>query len=67
MNRWEYLEVECDAETVRRVNFLEPSDSKTKPLVAEYVDQLGADGWELVSASAISSRFSTLWFKRQRP
>jgi hypothetical protein len=62
MQRWEYLYVvyvlgRGDALRVYRVQDRMIRDG---PLVHDYVDQLGQEGWELVGIDQ-----GTLWFKRR--
>ena len=73
MTRWEYLKVETDYDNhldrVHRVNDAELADWKKGPAVSAYVNQLGAEGWEIVSGTSFAVAMAVvpsrvLWFKR---
>ena len=75
MIRWEYLKVETDYDShldrVHRVNDAELPDWKKGPAVSEYVNRLGAEGWELASTTSWAVSMAVvpgrvLWFKRPR-
>lgn len=74
MGDWKYLKVECDYDhdfyRVKRVNGVELPNWKMGPPDVEYANQLGADGWELVSSHPASGAYVhsfALWFKRPSP
>jgi hypothetical protein len=71
VNRWECLKVDVgwgnNADHVWRINDVELPNWKKGPSPSEYVNTLGAEGWELVSdASHGVSSVAVLWFKRPR-
>lgn len=71
---WEYLLVsfqEYKGWRPRFVNGQEVADWMSAPIVHEYVNQLGEDGWELTSASAGQSLYGLtdrrqMYFKRPK-
>jgi hypothetical protein len=73
-DKWEYLVVslqEYKGWRPRYVNGQELADWMDAPLVHDYVNQLGKEGWELVSASSGQSLYGLtdrhqLYFKRTK-
>ncbi|HVB22742.1 MAG TPA: hypothetical protein VNG51_12430 [Ktedonobacteraceae bacterium] len=62
MTRWAYLEISVDPQTgrVTHIDGKEVTNPQTAPLARQVRNQLGSEGWELVSAQA------TPWiFKRE--
>jgi hypothetical protein len=72
--QWEYLLVSCQEYRgwrPRYVNGQELVDWMDAPLIHDYLDQLGTEGWELTSASAGQSLYGLtdrhqLYFKRPK-
>lgn len=72
--RWEYLVVSLQNYRGWRPRFINGQEIRNwahAPVIHEYVDQLGEDGWELVAASAgkqvyASSDQYQLFFKRAK-
>lgn len=71
---WEYALVSCQdykGWRPRYINGHELSDWTNGPLIHEYIEQMGADGWELAAASSGerlygSSDLHQLYFKRPK-
>jgi hypothetical protein len=66
---WEYLEVvfrDYRGWRPRVVNGRESGAWKNAPTLVDYLKQLGADGWELVSMSSPVHNEKEAYFKRQK-
>jgi len=61
---WEYLEVRRGGSHPRSVNGRDLANPKDGPVFWDFVNELGAAGWELV---AVDSDHASWIFKRRRP
>jgi len=70
MQKWEYLYDDCEADRGLRpkyINHQEQRNWKNGPFLAEYINRLGAEGWELVSFVRVANILNLeLIFKRQK-
>jgi hypothetical protein len=67
---WEYREVivrDYRGWRVRFVDGRERSNWKNGPTLREYLEQVGKEGWELVSLSERHHNQKTAYFKRAKP
>jgi hypothetical protein len=70
MQRREYQELITDMQggpRVRYVNDQEQPDWQKGPRVAEYLTQLGAEGWEIVSVCMYGGPWAPRMYTLQRP
>ncbi len=68
--QWEYLEVvyrDYRGWRARIVNGVEQGDWKASPTLIEHLNQLGAEGWELVAMSERYNNHKEAYFKRPKP
>jgi hypothetical protein len=59
MQRWEYNHFSADILPWKEMKV---GDRKVK--ICDFVDQLGATGWELVSVVVVPPALCVYWFKR---
>lgn len=68
--QWEYREVvfrEFRGWRPRYVDGRERWDWKEAPVILDYLQQAGADGWELVNVGEVHNYQKTAYFKRPKP
>jgi hypothetical protein len=67
--RWQYMEVvfrDYGGYRPRYLNGEEQEGWKKAPVIHEYLNQLGAEGWELVGVGSREDREMPTYFKRQQ-
>jgi hypothetical protein len=67
--QWEYMEVvfhDYDGYRPRYVNGVEQTGWKQLPVIHEYLNQRGAEGWELVGLGSRHKRDMSAYFKRPK-
>jgi hypothetical protein len=66
---WEYMEVvfrDYGGYRPRTINGQEQPDWKRSPVIHEYLNQLGEQGWELAGVGSRENREMPVYFKRPR-
>ena len=71
MQEWQYLVLTMDLAGGDRMrarwkNHAEIPNWKQGPEFYDYLDQLGIEGWEMVTAGALLTRHTSFVFKRPR-
>ena len=67
--RWEYMEVvfrDYDGYRPRRVNGEEQRGWKSSPVIFQYLNQLGEEGWELVGVGGRHNDEMPAYVRRQK-
>ncbi len=64
--KWEYLIVEINTGRVSRINKVNISLTEREE-ESDYLQKMGDEGWELVSAIETYSHNQRLYFKRPKP
>ena len=69
MQRYEYRELVTDVQEGTRVRYVddEQPDWRKGPRMVEYLNQLGAEGWELVSVCAHGGPWNARLYTLRRP
>lgn len=69
MKKWEYIEVTApmrdDGKSVRiYLNGIEALSESTSSALYEYLNRLGADGWEMINFAFYPNKTAFYYFKR---
>ncbi len=70
MQRYEYRELVTDMQGWTRVRYVdghEQPDWQTGPRMVDYLNQLGAEGWDLVSVCAHGGPWNARLYTLRRP